>query len=50
MPQPLLTDCMSYPLGTAVFDLQTMLWVLYGVVMLIGAIVAVISFRRHQVA
>ncbi|MFD0702458.1 hypothetical protein [Slackia equolifaciens] len=50
VPQPLLTDCMSYPLGTAVFDLQTMLWVLYGVVMLIGAIVAVISFRRHQVA
>ena len=50
VPQPLLADCMSYPLGTAVVDLQTMLLVLYGVVMLIGAIVAVISFRRHQVA
>ena len=49
-PQPLLDTCMSYPLGPVVLDLQGACWVLYGVIALVCVPLAVISFRRHQVA
>ena len=49
-PQPLLDMCMSYPLGPVVLDLQGACWVLYGVIALVCVPLAVISFRRHQVA
>ena len=50
VPQPLLSACVSYPLGAVVFDLQTMCLILYGAIVLVGVPAAVVSFRRHQVA
>ncbi len=49
MPQPLLDMCVSYPLGPAVLDLQSMAVVLYGAVVLVCIPAAIVSWRRHQV-
>lgn len=48
--QPLFAACVSYPFGPVVLDLQAMLVAVQLVVLLVCLPVAVVSFRRHQVA